>query len=563
MKFFLLLYLVMKHIFKYNTDKSNKSKLKKNSKGQLLGGKTNITENKESNELHSRLMSYSKISKMIQFLFEKFLSELDTHPFFRNYERSLRTEQNIDIRDNNTKLKNEMNKIVYQKNSYIPDNISKSKFISNKTVIPENFLNQYFLDLQKTNNYETIEKNLMNMSKYNLPTTVDNIDILLNQFNTANKNKYLNVCILGGGPIGMFLGLYLEQIFNTASSLNNIPKMNILIIDNRKAGNNLRDPFTRYRSFAFSSKLFSLIIPKMYCWKEYESHYMNINILENMLYLYIYNRKINYHVELDMEKLSDYNSLLEKGNFDAVFDCTGGRLKNNLFKIKKDTWLDHLKYSLEKEDLKISINKKDNLVKLEQINNTFPNIYYFCEIKFWQINPNILTSDMSNMRNHKLLRSNYLNPQNLNEINYIDKLDIVIRNEEDLKYMEKLAKLDFIKYNEIANMVSSIKDKNFQYKLLLLSKDVKKFFLDVVGKYIENITGDKILISFYLFNTNIHHSIEISKSYKVKDKNILYIGAGDTIFHSHWLTGAGLNRTIDFTVKCVHLMSLLYFANNK
>jgi hypothetical protein len=548
---FLLLYLVMKHIFKYdistlnyNDVNSNELQLKKNSttyvkrkRTQLLGGKANQSLNKNSD---GKLISYSKISKMIQFLFEKFISELDTHPFFRNFDRSLRINQNIDIRNTNTKVKNELNKLIYQKNSYIPENISKKKFLINKTIIPDNLLNQYFLDLQKTNNYEMIEKNLMTMSKYNLPTTVDNIDLLLNQFNTASKTKYLNVCILGGGPIGMFLGLYLEQIFNTASSLNNIPKMNILIIDNRKAGDNLRDPFTRYRSFAFSSKLFSLVIPKMYCWKEYESHYMNINILENMLYLYIYNRKINYYVETEKDKLSDYYNILEKGNFDAVFDCTGGRLKNNVFKIKKETWLDNLKYPVENDNLKISVDKKDNLVKLEQINNTFPNIYYFCEIKFWQINP-----------------------QNPNDINYIDKLDIVIRNDEDLKYMEKLAKLDFISYNDVLNIVSSIKDKNFKYKLLLLSKDIKKFFADVIGKYIENITGDKILISFYLFNTNIHHSIEISKSFKLKDKNILYIGAGDTIFHSHWLTGAGLNRTIDLTVKCVHLMSLLYFANNK
>jgi hypothetical protein len=66
-----------------------------------------------------------------------------------------------------------------------------------------------------------------------------------------------------------------------------------------------------------------------------------------------------------------------------------------------------------------------------------------------------------------------------------------------------------------------------------------------------------------VFNTNIRHAIEIAKVFKVKNKQILYIGAGDTIFHSHWFTGAGLNRTLDFTTKTSHLMSLLYFANQK
>jgi hypothetical protein len=486
------------------------------------------------------ILTYNKISDLIQILYEKFILELDTHPFFRNFDISMRREKDRNFEENNFNIIKESENIKYNKNGLIPENLQQTQFIYKRNIIPENLLNEYFLELQKTNNYEKIQKNLMNMSKYYLPTTVDNLDYLLNKFNNSNKEQYLNICIIGGGPIGMFLGLYLEEIFNKPSSLNNIPRMNILVLDNRKVKDNIREPFTRYRSFAFGSKLFSLIIPKIYCWKDDDAHFMNINILENILYLYIYHRKINYYVDNDKKDLRDYYEILEKGNFDAVIDCSGGRLKNDIFRIKNTTWLDKIKYDIKREDLKLEIDKKNNLVRLEQLNRDFPDIYYFCEMQIWQ-----------------------MNSQNMKDINFLEKFDIVIKNNEDLKYLEKLNKLDFIHYNEIKNIISSIKDKHLRYALILLTTNIKKFLSDLTYYYIDNINSDKLIFKFTVFNTNIRHAIEISKVFKVKNKQILYIGAGDTIFHSHWYTGSGLNRTIDFSTKCVHLMSLLYFANQK
>jgi hypothetical protein len=485
------------------------------------------------------ILTYNKISDLIQILYEKFISELDIHPFFRNFDSSIRKEKDFDFEEYNYNIKKDSENIKYNKNGLIPENLLQTQFIYKKNIIPEYLLNEYFLELQKTNNYDKIQRNLMNMSKYYLPTTVDNLDNLLNKFNIANKEKYLNVCIIGGGPIGMFLGLYLEEMFNKSLSLNNIPRINILIIDNRKVKDNIKEPFTRYRTFVFGSKLFSLIIPKIYCWKEDEGHYMNINVLENILYLNIYHRKINYYVDNEKKNLKDYYDLLEKGNFDAIFDCSGGRLKNNIFKIKNITWLDKVKYDIKRDDLKLEIDKKNNLVKLKQTKD-FPEIYYFCEMQIWQ-----------------------MNSQNLKDIDFLEKLDIVIKNNEDLKYFEKLKNHDFIHYNEIKKLISSIKDKHLRYALVLLSTNIKKFFSDILHSYFENPNSDKLIFKFNVFNTNIRHAIEITKVFKIKNKQILYIGAGDTIFHSHWYTGAGLNRTIDFTTKTSHLMSLLYFANQK
>ena len=53
----------------------------------------------------------------------------------------------------------------------------------------------------------------------------------------------------------------------------------------------------------------------------------------------------------------------------------------------------------------------------------------------------------------------------------------------------------------------------------------------------------------------MRHSISISKVVTYDDHNFLYIGAGDTIFHSHFIVGAGLNRTISFAVKCANFIT--------
>ena len=50
----------------------------------------------------------------------------------------------------------------------------------------------------------------------------------------------------------------------------------------------------------------------------------------------------------------------------------------------------------------------------------------------------------------------------------------------------------------------------------------------------------------------IRHAIKICDIIKVNNKKVLYVGAGDTIFHSHFIVGAGLNRILDFTVKCAN-----------
>ena len=66
---------------------------------------------------------------------------------------------------------------------------------------------------------------------------------------------------------------------------------------------------------------------------------------------------------------------------------------------------------------------------------------------------------------------------------------------------------------------------------------------------------------FELFSTNIRHSLEVSRVVDFNNHKFLYIGSGDTIFHSHFITGSGLNRTIDFAVKTANFITNLSLNN--
>jgi hypothetical protein len=65
------------------------------------------------------------------------------------------------------------------------------------------------------------------------------------------------------------------------------------------------------------------------------------------------------------------------------------------------------------------------------------------------------------------------------------------------------------------------------------------------------------LIKFDVWGIYMRHQIKISDIFNVNNKQILLIGAGDTIFHSHFITGSGLNRIFDFTVKCANQLDKL------
>ena len=69
------------------------------------------------------------------------------------------------------------------------------------------------------------------------------------------------------------------------------------------------------------------------------------------------------------------------------------------------------------------------------------------------------------------------------------------------------------------------------------------------------------MYSFDVWGIYIRHIIQPCEIFTIDNKKRLYINAGDSIYHSHFVIGAGLNRTINFTVKCANFLSDLGVEN--
>ena len=228
--------------------------------------------------------------------------------------------------------------------------------------------------------------------------------------------------------------------------------------------------------------------------------------------------KLDYKIPYIFEDYdwNEYKKICEKADIDVVFDCSGGKLKTDIFKNINTTWLKKINKVNKKIKKQLVIDKDQNLVHL---------IDYPKDKKF--------------KKNH-FYGSMMVYDKNLN---FINKFDIDINESADLKLLSTIKK-KYFNYKNTKELLTNFKDntdRNFLYNILLkYEKDFKDhlFVFDVWAIY-------------------IRHCIQPSEIFKVNKKNILYIGAGDTIFHSHFITGAGLNRTIAFSIKCGNLLTLL------
>jgi hypothetical protein len=110
-------------------------------------------------------------------------------------------------------------------------------------------------------------------------------------------------------------------------------------------------------------------------------------------------------------------------------------------------------------------------------------------------------------------------------------------NKKDLMYLNMI-KSKYFDHETTIKLIKGLSDdntRNFLYTMIHNDYNNYLFSFDVWGIY-------------------IRHAIKISDVFTVNKRKVLLIGAGDTIFHSHFITGAGLNRILDFTVKCANML---------
>jgi hypothetical protein len=350
-------------------------------------------------------------------------------------------------------------------------------------------------------NYAKILQLVSYISRFMIKSNVKDYDKLYNDIRNDNT---INVMIIGSGPVGLFLACYLSLYYNN-TAMNSATKINVVLFDNRIEKSGFRKPFSRQRMFATTSKYLNLIIPKLFCWEKNKDFLMiNIFIIEYILYEIALNE---YNIKMIYEDYTwdDYKKIIDKGNFKVVFDCSGGRLKHEVIKNINPKWLNNIK--LNYRDIKLKVEPENNMVYLKKHDIMD---YYFGSMMLYD-----------------------------NDLNLFKKFDFDIMIKEDLFNLNKI-KNKYYDYNDSINIIKSIKNKM-----------TRNFLFNLIQGY------DKYLFMFDIWGVNIKHQIKISDTFKVNNREILLIGAGDTIFHSHFIVGAGLNRTLDFSVKCANMLLFL------
>jgi hypothetical protein len=382
-------------------------------------------------------------------------------------------------------------------------------------MLNKNKINELMIEINTVMNWNKILKLVSFMSQHLLESTIKNE---LKLYRTIKKEDTVNIMIIGSGPVGLFLACYLTLYYNR--SMNRTKKVNVVVYDNRVDRPGFRKPYTRQRPFATSSQYLNLIIPKLYCWNKQEntdnSIFVNIFMLEYILYC---TAITNYNIPIIYQDYdwNEYKNIINKGNFKVVFDCTGGRLKHDAITKVDSKWLNRFKHFNTKINKKLVIDTEKNIVTMDvyrlKQNKTFLKNQYYGSISL-HLNDSTLT--------------------------FVNKYDIDIVNNCDLLYLNSLKKKNFT-FTEFTIVLKGIKDntaRNFLYSVATTKKS----------------TYQEMIVSIDVFSIWIRHAIKISSVIEISKKKVLYIAAGDSIFHSHFITGSGLNRTLDFTVKCANMI---------
>jgi len=493
-------------------------------------------------------MNIKRFDYLLESLYKQFfISKLrkENHPFFtdiedvtlnQQYKDSLTKDKNFDLVD--FQIMEKKRKKSYSNEKESLDEIIKNHFSNKnekkneekKKYLSSNEISYLFSKINEyiPENSEQINKILAPMDYSELPGTImpNEWNMKLNYWKLTNKQEKdtFFILILGSGPMGLFVANYIHFL-KKSGLLRYYKNIQILLLENRigsKPG--YKKPYSRNRPFQFSTEYFSLILSKLYCQKI--KHYIPIKLLEDMFYLASYNNGIPMYFTKEYDSWDSLKKLVEELNIQVIFDCTGGRFNIPKKWIQKDnpSWYP---YDLKHELGKIEWNTKKN--RYEYIWNSVKDITQLPLNKYY------LSIDI--MKNGILF-------QNKTEM---------IRDIETLAFFKKVV--------EPLGKIS----KNIFYKLIpfIPSKKIQKHFLFYFYEWqIQNLPNIEIEIKF--FEIEMYYRSKIAHSFSLKNnKKCIYIGLGDTIFHSHFIVGAGLNRLIPLGVQIIHLLPLLMIQPEK
>lgn len=351
--------------------------------------------------------------------------------------------------------------------------------------LPKKLIFELFDELmskEKIPMWSNLEHKLSKFQKYLLYS-----NIIFKDYSKILRSKNsdtLNIMILGAGPTGLYIANYINKI-NLIS-----PKINLIIIDKKST------PYSRNRIYGINFNLFSSFLPNFSCMSNLiKKGGIRIKYLENILITLTYGYKIPIYFTDKIINEQSLKKFVSKNKIDIVFDCTGGRFKNN-FIAEPLTNLINSKINLA--TYKYQIIKTGNDLKLDWLGHINKKYYIGIEI----------------YTNNKYTQLPFYN----------------------IAYQE-----DYDALSVLNNKCVTVSKSIIKYFSILSDIKLEKYIVTIVKKYINR---GSTKIKFYVFETKICHKLNICGL--INDETI-YVGAGDTIFSSHFLLGAGLNRLLNFT----------------
>lgn len=404
--------------------------------------------------------------------------------------------QDLEILDNRNQFSNS-NMKLNNLHDLLPDspdlNMIPSCKYKSSMYLDEGLIYSLYNNIKHKTVQREIEQELDKIIYYNLPSTLDGLDDL-NYLKNIHKT---NILILGAGPNGLFLANYLNLMYKN--------KVNILVLDNRILKESYREPYTRSRTFAIGiPSYFSLILPKITCFSKWVL--IQIRYLEILLYLKSFTDNIPMYFTKKYSKYSDVQELIKKYNFKVCFDSTGGKIKTP-FVVKNFNFPDNFKFKKNKHEL----IRENNLLKINWPDNNHKKYLFIYFL-------------------NKQFKSLF--------VNYYDVFPIT--NEDDYKLLNNIC----IDKKHIINIINKITDNK-----------LKKFLITIIRILKDDIYNNISYINLTTAEVKLYSQLKIA--FLVNNKKCAWIGAGDTIFHSHYLIGSGLTRTISLSSKIINLLELI------